>query len=438
MKTEEAPEALSAAMWRNWAISFGAIILPLVFSLFTRLTWLPFIALAEVYVLASLRRAEMLAPLSRCSVVSTIVIRTLTLSAAIMIIINILCTDFLIPTVFHMRVFNSEIPFIVCLIEAPVTVFFCILSLFEGLDSKGCRDCQRRNGYYAGDSMAATLYYREARYQTSVLLTLSIAMGIVEYFYYFARYINANFNDPDRFFFVYMPIAVYALSLPILYFRYTNMGAIYTSMLKSTGAHHDGTLVRYLIFCGDNMLLRQNDDEKWDTPAEARIPHHMPVGEYEARHMFSEITGNEAFGIRYCFTNRAFASNTKMTHYAVFLENETDMPADDTRVWFNPYLLDNALAANALSPVLANELYRIHTITMAWKTYDREGRRLYPIKHYRPTFRLRDLREWTVDYDDETWFDIAGSNEDRRFFRTRRLWNRITNLIRPRTKSPMG
>ena len=66
---------------------------------------------------------------------------------------------------------------------------------------------------------------------------------------------------------------------------------------------------------------------------------------------------------------------------------------------------------------------------MAWKTYDRNGRRLYPIRHYRPTFRLRDLREWTVDYDDQSWFDIAQNNEDRRFFRLRNFWNNITGFL---------
>ena len=65
---------------------------------------------------------------------------------------------------------------------------------------------------------------------------------------------------------------------------------------------------------------------------------------------------------------------------------------------------------------------------MAWKTYDRQGRRLYPIKHYRPTFRLRDLKDWDVDYSDLSWMSIAENNQDRPFFHTRRLWRKITGL----------
>ena len=123
-----------------------------------------------------------------------------------------------------------------------------------------------------------------------------------------------------------------------------------------------------------------------------------------------------------------------MIHYAAF-------PGDDARYiaenkgweWFNAYMLDSALASNSLSPQLAAELFRIHTITMAWKTYDREGRRLYPIKNYRPTFRLGDLRKWDVDYDDTLWFSIAATNQDRRFFGLHKFWDRITGIFTRKT-----
>ena len=93
-------------------------------------------------------------------------------------------------------------------------------------------------------------------------------------------------------------------------------------------------------------------------------------------------------------------------------------------------MIDSALASNSISPVLANEIFRIHTIAMTWKTYDRSGKRLYPIRHYRPTFRFRDMPDWDVDYDDMQWFDIAKNNEDRRFYRLRRLYESLTGQLR--------
>ena len=61
---------------------------------------------------------------------------------------------------------------------------------------------------------------------------------------------------------------------------------------------------------------------------------------------------------------------------------------------------------------------------MAWKTYDRNGRRQYPIRNYKPTFRFRDLAKWDVDYDDPLWREIAEFNEDKPLYRIRKFFRR--------------
>lgn len=432
--TPLSPAALTKAMWRNWAVSYGSLIVPVVLSLFTPLSVLPIVALLEVYLLASMRRTDILSPLTACSPMTGIAIRSLLLSALVMIIINILCTDWLIDTVVHIELYNSAIPFVVCLVITPVTVLFCALSLWANMGGDSNRHSQRRNGFFAGDSMAATLYYREARYQTTIMLLLSTLMGAVEYWYYFVRYININFNDPDRFFFIYMPVAVYLLSLVFMHSRYVSMTMLCEALVKASGGEDGGARVRFLVFRGDEMLLSRNDGEdgKWDTPYEETVAGTLSLGNHQARTIFEELAHVGEFEIRYCFTNRVFASATDIVHYAVFIDPGRELTPAGKYSWFNAYMLDAALSTNALSPLLANELYRIHTITMAWKTYDRNGRRLYPIKHYRPTFRLRDLKDWTVDYDDETWFDVAHRNEDAPFFRLRNLWDRLTSVFRPK------
>lgn len=133
MDRQNHPRNLTRSMWYNWTIAYGAITLPLVLSLFMSLTWLPFAALFEVYALATLRKSDRLSTLNRCSVLPRIAMRILLVSALIMIIINIMCTDWLIPTVWRLKVYNNEIPFIVCLIISPVTAFFCAMSLWAGL-----------------------------------------------------------------------------------------------------------------------------------------------------------------------------------------------------------------------------------------------------------------------------------------------------------------
>lgn len=418
-------------VWRNWAIACGAIMLPLVFALFTAKTWLPFIALAEIYILSIFMRSRYNRSLTVCSLPVWLSVRVLAWSAVAMLAVNILCTDWLVPTAVHLELYNPEIPFITCLIVFPVTAVLCALVLFAGLGGDFCRRCQEAYGYYAGDSIIGTLYYREARYQLSVLMLVSVLLGAVEYWYYFARYINSNLDNPDRFFFVYMPLAVYVISLVMMGGRYGSMRMLYNAVDEANPRRRNTTCVRFLIFCGNDMLLHRDDDGVADTPVETIISARVAMGHEEARLLFTELTGMTDFALRYCFTNEGLVAGANTMHYAVFVEADKipELPHGDNDIWFNTYMLDCALSAGAVAPVLANELYRIHTITMAWKTYDRNGRRLYPIKHYRPTFRLGDLQRWTVDYDDLHWLSVARNNEDRRFFRLRALWDRITGVL---------
>ncbi len=418
------------AMWRNWAVAFGTVALLLVFALFTAKSWLPFIALGEVYILASLIKGRFSRGMTGCAVLPRVAQRTMVFAALIMLGINILCTDWLIPARIHLELYNEEIPFITSLLVFPVLASFCAITLVRGTDDSHCRRCQEEKGFYAGDSVLGTLFFREARYQLIVLLLISLLMGALEYWYYFARYINSNFNAPDRFFFIIMPIGVYIVSLVVMAGRYASMSSLYMALDEARPERRNTTKVRFMIFSGNEMLLRRGDNGLWDTPAEMIIPIRTAMGSAEARLLFTEIMGIEDFDLRYCFTNAAMASGSNTIHYAVFIPElkMTEIEGNGDK-WFNAYLLDYAMADGTIAPALGTELYRIHTITMAWKTYDREGRRLYPIKHYHPTFRLSDLPDWKVDYDDLSWLAVARNNEDCRFYRLRKLWGRITGVF---------
>ena len=116
--------------------------------------------------------------------------------------------------------------------------------------------------------------------------------------------------------------------------------------------------------------------------------------------------------------------SAEVIHYAAFVDKDSTGVLEGK--WTSLDEIDRLMRRSRLSADMCDEVYRIFTVTMAWKTYSREGKRLYPIKHYRPTFRLRDFRDWAVDYEDPVWLDVASNNEDRPFYRTRRLWRRLT------------
>lgn len=416
----------------NWAIAYGAVTLPLFLGIFIPKLWVAIVCFLGGYILTAFARNGITESFSRSSLLVNTAAKSLFVSAAVMFLIVILCTDWLVPTVVHLKLYNSEIPFVTCLVVFPVTALMCLAALYLGLGSERILRSQARDGLYAGDHIGATLYYRESKYQVMVLLVVSVLLGAVEYWYYFARYINSDLNAPDRFFFNYMPVAMYLISLLFMRGRYATMRPLVQSIEDRHPGGASSTLVRFLIFDGDRLLLHQGTDLQWDTPAEMVISRSHSVGEPQARLLLSEQTGLNDFTLRYCYTNESFASSPNIVHYAAFVGDDMKESFAHEDQWFDAYMLDKALAANRLAPLLANELYRIHTITMAWKTYNRDGRRLYPIKNYRPTFRFSDMAKWDVDYDDASWFDVAHNNEDRHFFKTRQLWNRITGIFRRR------
>lgn len=421
------------ALWNNWMMAVGALTLPLFVAIFVPRLWVPFACLIAGYLITSVKRRS--ESTGACSMLMNMTDKALYLSALFMFMVVILCTDWLVPTVIHLELYNTELPFITCLVEFPVVIILSVMTLYFGLESRTCRECQRRNGYYAGDSIVATLYYRESKYQIWLLLVLSVMLGAVQYWYYFARYINYNRNSPDLFFFNIMPLSIYVISLVIMAGRYRGMHEMYATFEASNPGGAGSTLVRFLTLCGDELLLRQGDDGRWDTPAIEVIGRTPAIGETQARVSFQALSGVKQFSLRYCYTNEGFARGTNVIHYAAFIPADEKNCFAPENQWFNVHMLDRALASNTLSPYLANELYRIHTMTMAWKTYDRDGRRRYPVKHYRPTFRLSDLESWKVDYDDMLWFEVAHSNEDRRFFHLNRLWSRITGVFRRQTSA---
>ena len=164
-------------LWLNWMISYGAITLPLLLGIFTPKLWLPFICLAEVYLLSAYSHNREHGRLGADSLPIEMTIKALTLAAAAMFVVVILCTDWLVPTVIHLKLYNSEIPFVTCLVMFPIVAGLCAATVYMGLGAHRTRESQRRTGFYAGDSVMATLYYNESKYQVKLLMMLALLLG---------------------------------------------------------------------------------------------------------------------------------------------------------------------------------------------------------------------------------------------------------------------
>lgn len=413
-------------LWNNWAIAFGAIALVTFFSLFISKVILPAIIFVLAYVMmAKLKSDSGNSKMGACNLIVWATAIILFWSGLIMVIINIIHAEWFFGGRFVVEPFNPQHPYVASLIIFPTALAVSIYFLARGHSLKICQNCHARFGYYHQSSSVATLYFREARYQLRLMLMLSLLLSIVDWGYYYFFYINVNFNSPDKFYFIIMPIAVYLISLVYMSLRYMSMSDDLVARYSSKNMKPMMTLVRFLVLSGDRILLSEQSDGLIDTPVKKTMTRREEISLDEARHEFADMSGTKDFDLKFLYSESGYVNGTNVIHFAAFLPDATE--SHDLRVrgqWDTIDQLDRQLKAHKLTPLLMSELHRIYNITMAWKTYDRDGRRLYPIKNYHPTFRLRDFKKWDVDYTDLHWLDIASNNEDRPLFRLRRFWRK--------------
>ena len=417
-------------MWLKWMLASGSLALVVILSLLIPKVWLPFAVYAISYGLVmSLRTDNSRKALKACGLVVKLASEVLFWTATVMLAINLMAADWFFGNMLDDPMFNPSQPYITSLILFPVVIAMNAYALFAGQNLTYCRNCRRDHGYYSGDGLVATLFFHESKYQIKLLLIGSIVISIVAWTYYLVRYVNINFNSADIFIFHGLPVIFFIFGAVYMSARYRSIAASLSRLGVDENSSSSLTRLRFLVISGDRVYLRSDSNGLFDTPATETINRTDKLSDDEARKYFSELSGLTDFKLKYIYSNDGFAGGSNIIHYAAFIPDNNIgrlEPADPMTL----DALDRLIKASMISPLLANEIYRIYTVTMAWKTYDREGRRLYPIRHYRPTFRLGDLREWAVDYNDLHWLNIATNNQDCAFYRMRRLWRRLFSSLR--------
>ncbi len=427
------------SMWLNWVMGVGALGIIIFLSPLMSKMWLPLVAFTFELLLFTLIRRNREARVAVCYLIPFVVTRVLFWSATIMIIINLLHTQWFVNDVFDPAMINSEIPFISILIIAPATLVVTGYALWKGYNLNYCIDCSMRHGTAAERGFLGTLFSQERNYQLRMLFGLSGLLTVSSWTYYWLFYININLNAPDKFFFVWMPIILYLLSFIYLGARYVSLWVYYCQNIEGSVLRHgSSTLLRYLVMCDDYMYLNIPDrnkdlkpgEEFIDTPVHIFIPFRSRMGESDAEFFFKGFSGIKNSDIRFMYLNANYDTDCNIYHYATIVNSRKVV--EDSRLegeWFTMPQIERMMNENKLSPILGAEITRLYTMTMAWKTYDRAGRRLYDIKNYKPTFRLRDFKDWDLDLNDPIWLFVSVNNEDRPFYHIRRFWRKYVNGI---------
>ena len=428
-------------MWRNWAIAVGFLAILCFVSPLVDKAWVAPLCLLSFFVLKAIQHILAERDVPNCS-------RMFQETGTILLIITVLLAGIYfwvrkgVSFEITGRPITDKVPFLSILLAAPVSAVVALCFLLQKKEPLVCQLCHMRYGNVVERGFIGDLYRREWRYQTKLLLIACVALSAIDWTYYLVHYVNVNLNRADHFFFLWMPLVLYVLSLVYLGIRYYSLWVFYCQNdERHLVENPSSTTVRFIVICDDKILLDICPTEgrfangavikRFDTPASFTLPYQERFDIARAREMFVGRTGIRNVEIRPIYSSPDNVTFRNIFHYFAFIDSFDD--AVDSGIqgeWFTIGELRQLIAQHLVGRGLNSELSRIYRVAMAWKTYDREGKRLYRIKHYRPTFRLKDIRSWDVDYNDGHWLSIGRYNEDNRFYHLYRFLNKLASKFR--------
>lgn len=408
----------------GWVVNFGCVSAFALCGWFVIDRWVPFFGFALLVVVWIYGNGNLMRHRHNCSLLNYYTIYIIFLAAASMLVINMTHIHWLSPNVTS-KTISQHGPFITSIWVMSIATVFYAIALYRRTRPAYCEACKAHGDISVRYAVESNVFHNEMIYQLKSLFWLCLTESVIVWLYYSIFYINVNINVPDIFFYYIIPLAVFGLSVVYLGTKYSGMRleAIVTPAEQEKDA---STRVRYMVVRGDEILLSEVARDAntrlcmWDTPAKTTLPLTEHISDSMTRSMFADLSGTKRFTIRSLFTTSTANYNTM--HYAVFLDDaEVELPKL-SGTWFNLYEISSMMRAGIVSRSFAYVMHRVYTMTIAWKTYHADGRRIYPIKNYRPTFRLSDFKNWDVDYNDLQWLNVAKNNEDVPFFRLRKFW----------------
>lgn len=382
----------------------------------------------------------------RCYLIPFITTRILLWTTVSLGIILIMHRTGHIRSFFDADTLNADAPFIPSLAVGTAATILSGIAFAMGLRLPFCVNCHMRHGYPSERGFLGKIYSQEGQFQVRILFWLSGGYTATAWIYYLLRYINVNFNSADRFFFFWLESGLFILAAVYLGIRYLGLWHYYMMDVAGSEVRHGPTTyVRYLIINNDNRMfvvppsanpdrLYSLESTKTDTPAALYLSRRGYVSDSDAREMLIKLIPElKSPKVRGAYRSISANSDSNIFHFIVNIDTN-DAAALQSRYsdgnWLTMFQLSKLREQHKLNPLLSSELHRLYTIGMAWKTYDRQGRRLYSIRNYRPNFRLSDVIDWKVDFNDTHWFYVARNNQDKSLYTLKSWWRRNINGIR--------
>lgn len=428
-------------LWLNWVVVAGGISLLVILSLWLNPILMPLVAFALQGAFYFLLQANRNRRVPICFLLPHIGIRIMFFSGVIMLGLNFLHSRWLIGHVLDPETVNSEIPFITTLIVAPVTALCCWYALYRGSHYSFCLSCKIKYGTPAERGFLGRLFTQEGTTQARFLGVMTGGIAIVAWVYYFIEYVNVNLSAPDRFIFFLAPLAIFLCSIAYMALRYMGLWNYYSNYIGSSSLKNGPyTLLRYIMFWDNYIAVipPETDPDKitdmaqnrFDIPESIYISARKNVPVEDARSILQNKTNLWISDIRFMYSVTSGNADYNIFNYLCFLSDDEkeELMAEKPNVEFiSLRQLHTLINTKKCNPLFSAEIIRLHTVAMAWKTYDKNGKRKYKIKHYTPTFRFCDIHKWDVDYNDPLWVKIHLFNQDSFLYKIRRLWHKYSD-----------
>jgi hypothetical protein len=444
-RANERREGMTVAiigLWRNWCIAVGLLAVLCMLATVVPRQWLVLINLSFYAVLQLVHRDQVVRKVPFCY-------RLLKQVSAVVLVTAVCCfvlyimgkTGHRIPRIVEPDAIHS--PLMAILITAPVAAVVSLIYQRLWHEPMLCRHCNRRCLTTAELGSVDDLLKQEGRYQASLLFSLSIILSVVDWVYYLTLYVDGAMRTIDKLFFIIFPFLIYSVTSLYLGWRYYSLWLFYCQNDGLRINEPNTTTFRYLLIYDDKILLNFYPTQsqyrngamikRFDTPAVITTHYREREDLAEAMRLLCDEIGIKDVDMRYAYEGRDSIAKHTTFHYFVFLHNDEAVAQSKIEgEWMSLGQVAQLSEQNVLSRAISAELQRVYNITMAWKTYDTRGRRLYQIKNYKPTFRLRDIRNWDVDYNDHHWMTVTHINEDKLLYPILKIFMRNAT---PQSKS---
>lgn len=412
-------------IWLNFTIALGCIMLVVLISNILSPVYYPIVSLILAFTLFSVIRQNRDVNGMSCYLLLFISARVLLQYTIIALILDckyyIYGQELLLETV---EIKSLQVSYFPILLLSPLLLINTIFILIRKSKFTFCTYCLLRNGAPSERGYAGKLQSDEMKRLIKQIIIISIIMTVSGWSYYIFLYNTSNINRYDKLIFNALPVALWVVHEFSFGIRCWVLSAFVTKRQKKDRSLRQGyTLLRFLVICDDEIFVRNNDtaDSRIDISTVKYVPYCESVMPLMAKLYIEKMININSGKMRLLYDYIDKINRCGIIHY-IYVISDNDRDKLQNGTWMTVTEIENAFTNNKLSGVFKAEIYKLHTTLLAQKTYSVDGKRLHPIKNYRPLFSFKEILTSEADFSNPMWMLLSVQNEDNKFYKLKKWW----------------